>query len=345
MREGIVGWDIGGAHLKAAYLDGQGAVQQVVQLPCPLWQGMAQLDHALDQALGQLPARVAQHAITMTGELVDSFASRAEGVRRLVASLATKLPLAKMNIYAGAAGFISPRQSDAQVDAVASANWMATAAFVAPLVSQGLMVDVGSTTTDIIPVRGTVLALGHDDYRRLVHEELVYTGVVRTSVIAVVQRIPFEGEWVQPMAEHFATMADIYRLTGCLPEHADQMATADNAGKSAMESARRLARLFGRDVESAPLQSWTNAANFVAEQQMTRLYDACARNLSRGVLDDEAPLIGAGVGRFIVQRLARRLARPYVDFSTFIECSAGAGDWAANCAPAVAVARLAMDRI
>ena len=68
---------------------------------------------------------------------------------------------------------------------------MATAAFIAPLVSQGLLVDVGSTTTDIIPIRQKVLALGYDDYQRMVYEELVYTGVVRTSIMAVARRIPF----------------------------------------------------------------------------------------------------------------------------------------------------------
>ena len=159
--------------------------------------------------------------------------------------------------------------------------------------------------------------------------------------MAVARRIPFEGEWVQPMAEHFATMADVYRLIGYLPEHADQMPAADNAGKSKADSARRLARLLGRDVQSAPLPSWQRAAGFIAEQQIARLFDACARNLSRGVLDDGAPVIGAGVGRFIAQTRARRMERPYVDFSTFIECGPNTGDWAASCAPAVAVAGLA----
>ena len=92
MGEGVIGWDIGGAHLKAAYLDGRGAVQRVVQLPCPLWQGLPHLDRALDEALRQMPARVAKHAITMTGELVDLFATRADGVVSLIASLAAKLP-------------------------------------------------------------------------------------------------------------------------------------------------------------------------------------------------------------------------------------------------------------
>jgi probable H4MPT-linked C1 transfer pathway protein len=345
MLDAIVGWDIGGAHLKAARLDGRGMVQQVLQLPCPLWQGLPNLERALDEALRQLPTRVAHHAITMTGELVDLFANRAAGVRELIASVATRLPAASMNIYAGRDGFVGPEQGAAMPEKVASANWMATGAFVAGRIAQGLVVDMGSTTTDIIPVRQKILAGGLGDHDRLVREELVYTGATRTPIMAVARRIPFEGSWVPLMAEHFATMADVYRLSGGLMEHADQMPTADGRGKSVVDSARRLARMLGRDVESASLDAWRAAAAHVAELQQVRLLEACARNLSRGLLDDGAPLIGAGVGRFVVAKLSRRLDRPYVDFSALVQCARDSREWAANCAPAVAVAGLIYDSI
>lgn len=343
MREAIMGWDIGGAHLKAASLDRRGIVRQVLQLPCPLWQGLPNLERTLDEALRQLPAPAARHAITMSGELVDLFANRATGVRELIGSLASRLPPASMSVYAGEEGFVGPEQGAAMPEQVASANWMATGAFVASRISQGLIVDMGSTTTDITPVRKKILVSGLNDYDRLVCEELVYSGATRTPVMAVAQRIPFEGVWVPLMAEHFATMADVYRLTGGLTECADQMPTADGRGKSAIDSARRLARMLGRDVESASLETWCAAAAHIAELQQNRIFEACARNLSRGLLDDSAPLIGAGVGRFVVAKLARRLGRPYVDFSALVQCTRDSGEWAANCAPAVAVAGLVYD--
>lgn len=345
MHEGVIGWDIGGANLKAAHLNGCGVLERVIQLPCPLWQGLSHLDRALEQALTRLPTSVARHAITMTGELVDLFANRAQGVQSLIQSLATHLPAVRMEVYAGEAGFVSPALGAAMAQQVASANWMATAAYVAPLVSQGIIVDVGSTTTDIIPVRGKILARGHDDHQRMVFDELVYTGVVRTSVVAVVKRVLFEGEWVTVMAEHFATMADVHRLTGELPADSDEWPTADNQGRSDIDCARRLARLIGRDAESAELQCWRRMAGHLAEQQQRRIMDACARTLSRGLLDEHAPLIGAGIGRFVVKQLAKRMKRPYIDFSSFVECRNGAGDWAAHCAPAVAVAALVNRRL
>ena len=336
-----IGWDIGGAHLKAAYLNGDGTVERVLQLPCPLWQGLSHLRDALGQALGELPDRGACHAITMTGELVDLFSSRADGVRELLGAVANRLPAGRVSVYAGGAGFVSPADSEGLVEQIASANWMATAAFIAPLVPQALIVDIGSTTTDIIPVRGGIQALGRNDHERLACQELVYTGIVRTPVMAVADRLPFVGEWVVPMAEHFAVMADVYRLCQRLPVDADQLPAADNGGKSVVDSARRFARMLGRDMESASAGAWRRCAEYVAERQLRRIADAIARVLSRETLDEGAPLIGAGVGRFLVLELAERLKRPYVDFSHYIDFAPATEHWLASCAPAIAVAGLA----
>ena len=73
-----IGWDIGGAHLKAVLLDESGAVLQALQLPCTLWRGLNHLESAINDALRtNIHADSgACHAITMTGELVDLFQNR-----------------------------------------------------------------------------------------------------------------------------------------------------------------------------------------------------------------------------------------------------------------------------
>ena len=93
MRERIVvGWDIGGAHVKAALLRG-GAVLDAAQWPCPLWQGLDHLEHVLAQARSRWPVLGEHaHAVTMTGEMVDLFAHREDGVQRIAGLLAGHLP-------------------------------------------------------------------------------------------------------------------------------------------------------------------------------------------------------------------------------------------------------------
>jgi probable H4MPT-linked C1 transfer pathway protein len=348
MHEGIIGWDVGGAHLKAAYLTPDNAIQAVIHLPCPLWRGLAHLEQAIVQVLSLVGAVAPVHAVTMTGELVDLFPNRSEGVRLLVSTVVHQLVSTveqhlcsqQVWIYGGRRGFLQSRDAVRLADDVASANWMASAQYVASRVEQGLFIDIGSTTTDIVAFKqGEVCARGYRDHERLLHEELVYTGVVRTPLMAVTDRVPVGGDWVPLMAEHFATMADVYRLLGSLPAPMDQAETADGAPKTMEDSARRLARMVGRDRESIPIEGWIRLAAYLREMQLQRIQIACERVLSRGQLEANAPIVGAGVGRFLAQRLAERMGLPYRDFSEF----AGAvkdPDWASVCAPAVAVARL-----
>ena len=314
-ESGIVGWDLGGAHLKTAVIDSGGRVVRVRQLPCPLWLGLEHLDRAMRQALEE-EVDAGWHAVTMTGELTDLFQSRAQGVETLLAAVERHLPSKRTLVFAGLDGFLSLRRASGNPEAVASANWMASAQVVADALADALFIDIGSTTTDIVPIRGGALAMrGLTDRDRLACEELVYAGVVRTPVMALADRIPFGGEWIVPMAEYFATAADVYRLTGELPEDADQLPAADNGAKTVGDSARRLARMVGRE--------------------------ACERVLSRGAVSEQAPVIGAGVGSFLVRKLATALSREYRPFDDLIATAPETDAWVSSCAPAVSVALLA----
>jgi probable H4MPT-linked C1 transfer pathway protein len=340
-HDSVVGWDLGGAHLKAARLDPTGSVERVMQLPCPLWQGLPHLEEALGQAKAALgPAPI--HAVTMTGEMVDLFASRSEGVARLVTLMGTRFPDSVVRFYAGLDGFVSPEEAASAGLRVASANWMASAELVATRVRDALFVDIGSTTTDLVPVvAGRISVRGHDDAGRLLAGELVYSGVVRTPLVALAAEAPFLGDWVPLMAELFATTADVHRLSGHLPENADQHPAADGGDKTPAGSARRLARMIGRDVESVPMTAWCRLAAWLARVQSRQLEDACERVLSRVPLPNDAPLVGAGVGRFLTAELAARLQRPYLEFAQLLPGGRAAPDRVSDCAPAVAVAWLA----
>jgi (4-(4-[2-(gamma-L-glutamylamino)ethyl]phenoxymethyl)furan-2-yl)methanamine synthase len=339
----VVGWDLGGAHVKAATVSTEGVVRHVVQRPCPLWRGLAQLRTTVKSIVEDMQTADAVHVVTMTGELADVFVDRAQGVRELLDVMTGQLAKAPLLIYAGHTGFLTPEAAVRNPEPVASANWFAAAQLTAGKLAEGLFVDVGSTTTDmLIFAHGRVEARGYSDHQRLTYDELIYTGVVRTPVMAVVDRVAFSGAWVSVMAEQFATMADVYRLTRDLPEYADMLPSADGGDKSDEASARRLARMLGRDAQPADAGEWRRVAEYMVECQLARLRMACETNLSRGILSPQAPLVGAGVGRFLVRALATRLARPFVDFGTFFPPEPLPGGAAiADCAPAVAVALLA----
>lgn len=339
----VIGWDVGGAHLKAARAE-DGHIVDVVQLPCPLWQGLPKLSEALHLALPRLGA-ADRHAVTTTGELADLFADRAEGVATIAATLAEILAPSPVQFYAGSVGFRPAAEAPAHVAAIASANWHASAALLGRVLEDALLVDMGSTTTDVVPVaRGRVAAAGNTDAERLACGELVYTGLTRSFVMALAPRAPFAGTWTTLANEYFASSADIYRVVDELPDCADQMPAADGREKTAAASRARLARMVGRDVSEAGPTAWRHLAAWFAEQQLRSIADAAAVVLSRGVLPDAAPVVGAGVGQHIAARLAARLERPFRDFSEVLaDRVAMRGTWPTACAPAVAVALLAYD--
>ncbi len=343
MQANIVGWDIGGAHAKAAVIRA-GKIIGVYQQPCPLWKGLDQLQHAVSTIMQELVGSNSGHAITMTGELVDLFDNRDDGVKQIIQTMTELLPGSELLVFAGQQGFLKASQIEAgQYMSIASANWLASAAFAAEKLGSGLFVDCGSTTTDILLLNeGQVSAEGYTDYQRLLSEELIYTGIVRTAVMAVTQTALDQGKKIGLMAEYFATMADVYRVTGELNEAHDQTDTADGAEKTVLASARRLSRMIGCDFYPDELPRWQQFAENIRARQIQQIQYGCETRLSKQDLPPKSPLIGAGVGRFLVKQIALNLGRPYLDFSDLFPVSAISSDLTtADCAPAAAIAYLA----
>ncbi len=337
----IIGWDIGGAHLKAARAK-DGMIVAAVQIACPLWLGLGELDRAFAEAAAMI-GTAPLNAVTMTGELSDAFATRAEGVAGVAAITQRLLAPERAVFYASRAGFVEGDRAAAHAGDIASANWHASAALAGARLHEALFVDIGSTTTDIIPIAdGKPRSRGFSDGDRLAHGELVYTGLGRTFLMAGPNHVPFAGRLTTLMNEWFADMADVHRILGQLPPGADMMEPPDGREKTVAASRARLARMIGRDADEADEAAWKRLAQFFAEAQLRSIMDAAALVLSRGLIGEEAPVVGAGAGRDAAARLAARLERPYVAFETLIEATPDARERAADCAPAAALALIAV---
>lgn len=342
-----VGWDVGGAHVKACLVVG-GRIADVAQWPCPLWQGLDRLDAVLAATRERWPqawAPTARHAATMTGEMVDLFPDRAHGVRALAGRLAEALG-PSLRLYAGARGWVDAAAAGAHWRAIASANWHATASWAALRCGDAMLVDVGSTTTDLVALRdGRAAARGTTDAERLATGELVYQGVVRTPLCALGPRMPFGGGDVGLMNEWFATTADVYRLTGELDPAHDQHPAADHGAKDAAATRQRLARMIGRDAGDAAPAQWFVFAHAFRSRQLAEIGTQLERVAALAGLGPRCGLVGAGCGEFLAAELAARTGRPYQRLAELLGEVAG-GDrtrarWAEVCAPAVAVALLA----
>jgi len=337
------GWDIGGAHVKVARCDNTGSVINVLQVACPLWKGIEHLASAIQEIQKQLNNHNDLAAVTMTGELVDIFENRQAGVSKILACIENYILTENIHVYAKDNTWLTTTEARLHWSQVASMNWQASAIFTADSIDSGLFIDIGSTTCDIIPIKkGKVCSQGLDDHQRQVSRELLYTGAIRTPLIALTNIAPFDGHLINLAAEVFATTGDCWRLLDKLEAASILDSSSDGMPWHKKDCARRLARLLGTDAEQPLSPQWQQLAQWFAEQQVHQINNACLQVISNHAdIPANAPIIGAGVGRFIAQSCAERLNRPFIDFSTLITPNLSV---AADHAPAVAVALLAQQQ-
>jgi len=346
-RPPVLGWDVGGAHVKASLMLG-GRIHEVAQWPAPLWQGLAHLDAAIDAAHARWPSfDSALHGVTMTAEMTDLFPDREAGVAALVERLGERLgPTTRF--FAGPADWLMKAEAPARWRDIASANWLATAHQIAARHPDALLADIGSTTTDLIPIRhGEPRPHGRSDADRLASGELVYVGVARTPLCALAAQITFGSRRFNVMNEFFATTADVFRVTGELDAGHDQHPAADGGDKDIPASCRRLARMIGMDARDAEPTEWIAFAGHWRDALLAEIAANLGRVAGEADLPATTPIVGAGCGLFLARELAMRIGRPFVPFhrvAVFDTTTANdSGRWTDTCAPSVAVALL-LDR-
>ncbi len=217
---------------------------------------------------------------------------------------------------------------------IASANWIASGRCVSKKNENIVFVDMGSTTTDVLSITDGKLKLnGLTDFERLRSGELVYTGVVRSCVNTICQKIPYKGDLIPLMAEYFSVSADVYRILEWLPDHADYGSTMDGQPKDKISSMRRLARMIGEDYREDDQQEWISVAQYIADQQIEMVKNSLLKHIQNTSI-----IVGAGVGRFLVEKIATNMSVDYRDFTQYvipdgIDYQSNASD----CAPAVAL--------
>ena len=265
--EQYVGLDIGGANLKVAY-----GLNEVRSIPFPLWKQPEQLAPTLQSLLANLPA-TSKLAVTMTGELADCFTNRHEGVIRIVNAVEqaaenrqikiyhTNLPTPPNPLTKGRGEkqiepdtpnthWFNPSQAKTNWLSVAAANWHAIAQFSSRYLieGRGFLIDIGSTTTDIIPIRNYQPASqGRTDFERLRSSELFYGGVQRTPLGSLCASFRMHGRSIQVAREFFATIEDAFLVTGVVTEDVTRTDTADGRPAAKLHAQQRLARMVCND--------------------------------------------------------------------------------------------------
>jgi probable H4MPT-linked C1 transfer pathway protein len=334
----ILGWDIGGVNTKAA-LVADGIVRQVLTRPFELQRSPDALSTLLNDMARALSSSGADaHAVTMTAELSQMFRTKREGVGSILDAVERAFPDAVVHVYTTDGSFIPPETARAEPLRVAAANWVATANLVARHHPDGLLVDIGTTTTDLIPLcHGRESARGRTDTERLTYGELVYSGVVRTPVEAIVDRVTIHGQPTRVSAEGFALVGDAHVWLGDLRPEDYDAATPDGRAPSRTFAGERLARVVCADRDLLDDEAITRIAATV-----TRAQQDCIATAIRDIVavhPSIATAVVTGLGAFVGARAAEAAGLRVVPLSQQL------GDDGARSAPATAVALLLHERL
>jgi hypothetical protein len=340
-RPVVLGWDIGGVNTKTARVErstegpsGLRAVSEAYELqrdPGALVPTLSRLARRLLQGV-----RAEVHAVTMTAELSQVFRTKREGVEFVLDAMESAFPGDTIMVYTVGGDYLTANEARRHPLEVAASNWAATAAFVAGFESEALLIDTGSTTTDIIPISGgRVRASGLTDPARLQSGELVYTGAVRTPAEALVQAVPLPGGAAGVSAEGFALIGDALLWLGRLGSEAYTAPTPDGRPATREFAGERLARLVCADRDMVDAAAIDGIAAALAEAQVRRILAGI--EAVRGRWPSISRAVVTGLGAFIATEAAERAGLAVV------QLSARLGD-ASVTAPAAAVAWLLASR-
>lgn len=319
--------DIGGANIKYAHSDGQAG-----SMVFALWKQPDQLACMLGQLAKPLPA-FDRLALTMTGELCDCFATKREGVDRILTAAEAFAGTRGIGVWSTEGRFIHPDHARQRPLRCAAGNWHALACFAADMHPDQthLLIDTGSTTSDILLLdHGRALARGWTDPQRLVTGELVYIGARRTPLMALGPAVELEGYRYGVMAEWFADTADLFVLLGDLPEEPACTQTADHRPLDVDHCGARVARMIGADLEILSPESVRNLAQAFADNAIARIAEGINQVIAEQKIDG---VMLSGSGSFLARRAARS-ALPQVPMESLAD-RIGVEGAAAACAMAL----------
>lgn len=303
----IFGWDIGGVNTKAVRLESKpdGPILHSTSRPHEVQHdpaGLSAMLGAVARELGAGPADL--HAATMTAELSQAFRTKREGVAFVLDALETALPGNRLHVYAVEGKFITPAAARAAPLSVGAANWAATARVVARSVPTCVLIDIGTTSADLIPiVNGKLAVQGRTDPERLISGELVYTGALRTPAEAMAPRLPLWGKSAGASADGFALIGDAHLWLGRLSPEDYTCRTPDGRPPTRVFAGERLARTVCGDRDMLGESDIDVIATALAGAQVKVVTEALNRIRARS--PEIAGAVVAGLGDFIAEQAAR----------------------------------------
>ena len=155
--------------------------------------------------------------MTMTAELCDCYPTKAVGVGAVLDAAVEGLPGRSILVWGIDGEFHSVAEVRRDPQLAAAANWLALATLAARLLPEdaGILIDIGTTTTDLIPLEsGTGRRPGAKRHRAAPDRRAGLRGRAPNAHLRPGDRAALRGIPTGLAAEIFASTLDVYLILG-----------------------------------------------------------------------------------------------------------------------------------
>ena len=241
----ILGIDIGGANTKITELEEK--YYKIHHIYFPMWKKHKKLTELLRVYNS---GNVEKVGIVMTAELVDAYRSKREGVEDILNSVERAFPDKDIYVFDVDGNFLEIDVAKKKYIKVSASNWTATAYFVIKDICDNcILVDMGSTTTDIIPIKDGEILAEETDLKRLMNNQLVYVGALRTPLSFLTNTVVFRGFKTNVSSEYFSITGDVNLILNKINPEDYTCDTPDGVPVDRKSCMRRVARVLCSDLE------------------------------------------------------------------------------------------------
>lgn len=311
-----LGWDIGGANIKACLVKFENKRFYIKSIKeyFPIWRKGKE---KLPLKIRDIHDKIARDAdvdvigLTMTAELSDIYFTKRKGVEHIISCIEPIYSSERIKIISNDLDLLNIDEARRNPIKVAAANWAATGWLLSKITNTCIGVDIGSTTCSIIPVvNGVCRAEGKNDLEKLINGELIYTGILRTNVATIVNKVPIKGDYVRVASELFTLTGDVHLILGNIKEKDYTTETADGRGKTRIECLARLARLVCADIDMLSEEDIVNIAKYIYNKQVEQIAEGIQQVYTRIIKEcvEEPLIITMGLGeKILAKKAAERL--------------------------------------
>lgn len=298
----LIGWDIGGANTKICVFDSNYNIIDTYSENLKIWENFSNLRSLFTKVYNKYETYEVSNFITITAESCDNFLERNDGILKII-ELCKNHMLGKNFYFSNDGNYIDYSAALLKPNKLFSTNWMLSLNFLNLSRDIDVLIDIGSTTTDII-YKNMSVKDNVSDYQRLCNNTLVYVGVVRTPLSMLIDSVNYRNNLSPLINEVYATTGDIFNITKDIDFTNSHYRGADGKSFTRENSLIRLGRNIGFDYNPNDEKYLVEISKKIKREIIKKIFSCLTNRLD--IKLNNSIISSVGEGNFLVKELCEK---------------------------------------